>query len=193
MITQSKIEKRELILETATRLFVERGFHATPTSAITKEAGMSAGILFHYFKTKDDLIVQLYVDIKMEFTDCVLKDVDTLKAGISKLRLIWSNSWKWGLENPQKFAFLRQADNTIYSEQIRNHPDIIKKYEWFFEYIETYKQNRFIKNTDTLFLMNVMFGLITSMVTQLRLNPELENNTLFQEQAWEMFYNCLKP
>lgn len=193
MITQSKIEKRELILETATKLFVERGFHATPTSAITKEAGMSAGILFHYFKTKDDLIVQIYVAIKMEFTSCVLKDVDTLKAGISKLRLIWLNSWKWGLENPEKFDFLKQADNSTYYEKIKSHPDIIQKYEWFHNYIETYKQERFVKNTDTVFIMNVMFSLIVTMVNQLRLKPELKTDSLFLEQAWEMFYNALKP
>jgi len=193
VITQSKIEKRDLILETATKLFVERGFHATPTSAITKEAGMSAGILFHYFKTKDDLIVQLYVDLKMEFTGCILKDVDTLKAGISKLRLIWTNSWKWGLKNPLKFDFLRQADNSIYSEKIKSHPDIVEKYAFFFDYIEIYKQERYVKNTDTIFIMNMMFGMIVAMVNQLQDNPELENNTLFQEQAWEMFYNCLKP
>lgn len=193
MITQSKLEKRQLILETATRLFVERGFHATPTSAITKEAGMSAGILFHYFKTKDDLIVELYVDLKMEFTSSVLKDVDTLKAGISKLRLIWLNSWQWGLENPLKFDFLRQADNSIYSEKIKNHPDIVEKYGWFCNYIETYKQERFVKNTDTIFIMNIMFGMIVAMVNQLRLKPELKTDALFLEQAWEMFYNSLKP
>ncbi|SNR40574.1 transcriptional regulator, TetR family [Lutibacter agarilyticus] len=193
MITQSKFEKRLLILETATKLFVERGFHATPTSAITKEAGMSAGILFHYFKTKDDLIVQLYVDLKMEFTGSVLKDVDTLKAGISKLRLIWLNSWKWGLENPLKFDFLRQADNSIYSEKIKSHPDIVEKYAWFCNYIETYKQERFVKNTDTIFIMNMMFGMIVAMVNQLRCKPELKTDTLFLEQAWEMFYNSLKP
>lgn len=193
MNTQSKTKKRDQILETATKLFVERGFHGTPTSAITNEAGMSAGILFHYFKTKDDLIIQLYVDLKMEYTSCILKDVDTLKAGISKLRLIWMNSWKWGIENPLKFDFLRQADNSTYSEKIKVHPDIVNKYEWFFTYIETYKNDRFIKNTDTLFIMNVMFCLIVSMVNQLRLNPELEKNSLFLEQAWEMFYNCLKP
>ena len=58
--------RREQLLETAMRLFVERGFNATPTSAITKEVGMSAGILFHYFKTKDDLIDELYVSTKKE-------------------------------------------------------------------------------------------------------------------------------
>ena len=193
MISQFKLDKRQLILETATKLFVERGFHATPTSAITKAAGMSTGILFHYFKTKDDLIVQLYVDLKMEFTDSVLKDVDTLKAGISKLRLIWLNSWKWGLENPLKFDFLRQADNSIYSEKIKSHPDIVEKFGGFCNYIETYKLERFVKNTDTVFIMNIMFGMIVAMVNQLRLKPELESDTLFLEQAWEMFYNALKP
>ncbi len=193
MITQSKIEKRQLILETATKLFVERGFHATPTSAITKEAGMSAGILFHYFKTKDDLIVQLYVDIKKEFTGCVLKDVDTLKAGVSKLRLIWLNSWKWGLENPMKFQFLRQADNSIYYDKIKTHPEIVEKYEWLSNYIETYKQQRFIKNTDTIFILNMMFGMIIAMVNQLQLKPELKTDALFLEQAWEMFHNSIKP
>lgn len=192
MITQSKIEKREQILETATRLFVERGFHATPTSAITKEAGVSAGILFHYFKTKDDLIIQLFVELKKEFTMAVLKDVDTLSAGLSKLRIIWMNSWKWGLENPLKFDFIKQADNSIYSERIKNHPEINEKYQLFYNYIQSFKEARFIKNTNTNFIMNVMFGLIISMVNQLRLNPELEKDSLFQEQAWEMFYNCLK-
>lgn len=180
-------------METSTKLFVERGFHATPTSAITKEAGMSAGILFHYFKTKDDLIVQLYIDLKMDFTGCVLNDVDALKSGISKLRLIWLNSWRWGLENPIKFDFLRQADNSIYSEKIKSHPDIIQKYEWFYKYIDDYKQQRFLKNTDTIFIMNSMFGMIVAMVNQLRIKPELKSDTLFLEQAWEMFYNSIKP
>ena len=34
------MDKKQLLLEAATKLFVERGFHATPTSAISKEAGV---------------------------------------------------------------------------------------------------------------------------------------------------------
>ena len=41
--------------------------------------------------------------------------------------------------------------------------------------------------------MNIMFGMIVAMVNQLRLKPELESDALFLEQAWEMFYNALKP
>ena len=70
---------------------------------------------------------------------------------------------------------------------------MLKSLEGFCNYIETYKQERFVKNTDTVFIMNIMFGMIVAMVNQLRLKPELESDTLFLEQAWEMFYNALKP
>jgi len=187
------MDKREQLLAAATKLFVERGFHATPTSAISKEAGVSAGILFHYFKTKDDLITDLYVDLKKEYTNVILKDLDKLTSDVSKIRLIWSNSWNWGLENPIKFQFLLQADNSIYSESIKNHPEIIAKYQLFGEIIQGYIDNKVITNIDIYFLMQSMFALITSIIKHLTLNPALKNDQAFIEKAWELFYNYLKP
>ena len=84
------MDKRELLLEAATKLFVERGLHATPTSAISKEAGVSAGILFHYFKTKNDLIDELYVSIKKEYTSCILNDIDKITSSNQILNWIIS-------------------------------------------------------------------------------------------------------
>jgi len=46
---------RSLILKTAIRLFARHGFDRTSTAAIADEAGVSQGILFHYFKTKEKL------------------------------------------------------------------------------------------------------------------------------------------
>lgn len=187
------MDKRELLLEAATRLFVERGFHATPTSEISKKAGVSVGILFHYFKTKDDLITALYVSLKKEYTGCVLNDIDKITSDISKLRLIWSNSWNWGLENPLKFQFLLQADNSTYSSTIKNHPEIIAKYELFNNLIQNYITKNIIKDMDSYFLMSSMFALITTMVNQITAFPELKNDQIFIEQTWKMFYNYLKP
>jgi len=53
-------DKRNAILDAATRLFAERGLTAAPTSEISKQAGIAEGTLFTYFKTKDDLINALY-------------------------------------------------------------------------------------------------------------------------------------
>ena len=193
MITQLKVDKKELLLEAATKLFVERGLHATPTSAISKEAGVSAGILFLYFKTKDVLIDELYVSIKKEYTSYILNDIDKVKSDLGKLRLIWSNSWNWALDNKLKFRFLLQVDNTSCSESVKLHPEIIAKYEMFRAFIQEYIDNELIKDMDIQFLMSSMFGLITAMIKHITEFPELRNDQVFIEQAWEMYYNYLKP
>ena len=57
-------DKREAILQAATRLFAIRGLSATPTSAISNAAGIAEGTLFTYFSTKTDLCNAAYRRIK---------------------------------------------------------------------------------------------------------------------------------
>lgn len=52
-------EKKKRILIAALKEFSEKGYEQASTNSIVKEAGISKGILFHYFKTKRDLY--LYV------------------------------------------------------------------------------------------------------------------------------------
>ena len=49
--------RRELILETAVRLFRERGYHATGIDKIIAESGVAKMTLYRYFKSKDELIL----------------------------------------------------------------------------------------------------------------------------------------
>ena len=64
--------KKEAILNTALKLFVENGFHGTATGKIAQEAGVGTGTLFTYFKTKDELVLSLYVSIKIEMMEYLL-------------------------------------------------------------------------------------------------------------------------
>lgn len=57
-------QTRVLILETALRLFRERGFEQTTMRLIASEAGVSVGNAYHYFASKDELILSLYGDIQ---------------------------------------------------------------------------------------------------------------------------------
>jgi AcrR family transcriptional regulator len=49
-------EKHWAIIEAAIKVFSEKGFSAGRTSEIAKEAGVSEGTIFNYFKTKQDLL-----------------------------------------------------------------------------------------------------------------------------------------
>ncbi|WP_153456725.1 TetR/AcrR family transcriptional regulator [Streptomyces smaragdinus] len=53
-------ETRTLILETAMRLFQERGYHKTTMRAIAAEAGVSVGNAYYYFDSKAALITGFY-------------------------------------------------------------------------------------------------------------------------------------
>ncbi len=48
--------QRRTILETAGRLFAERGFHQTGISALCEAVGMSPGGLYRYFRSKSEII-----------------------------------------------------------------------------------------------------------------------------------------
>ncbi|MCX7570301.1 TetR/AcrR family transcriptional regulator [Tumebacillus sp. DT12] len=56
-------EKHLKILEAAVRVFSEKGFSASRTSEVAKEAGVSEGTIFNYFKTKKDLLRGLLVPL----------------------------------------------------------------------------------------------------------------------------------
>ena len=53
-------QTRQLILETALRLFRERGYAETTMRAIAKEAGVAVGNAYYYFDSKEHLVQGFY-------------------------------------------------------------------------------------------------------------------------------------
>jgi AcrR family transcriptional regulator len=105
---QKSSENREKILATALALFTERGFFGTPTSLISKEAGVATGTLFFYFPTKEELIDTLYRRIKGEAAQAMCHDLNTKKTAKAKLRRLGFNAVEWGIRNPAKLKFMEQ-------------------------------------------------------------------------------------
>ncbi len=54
------MDKKAQIIEIATRLFAERGFENTPLSLICEEAKVSKGLIFHHFKSKNELLRAIF-------------------------------------------------------------------------------------------------------------------------------------
>lgn len=48
--------RREQLMEAGLRLFAELGFENTSISLIAREAGISKGLMYNYFKSKDELL-----------------------------------------------------------------------------------------------------------------------------------------
>jgi AcrR family transcriptional regulator len=56
------LDKRRLILDAAIRVLARQGFHATRVSDIADEAGVAYGLVYHYFKSKDEVLNELFTE-----------------------------------------------------------------------------------------------------------------------------------
>lgn len=52
-------EKRALIMDVALERFANNGFHATTINHIAKQAGISKGLMYNYFKSKEELLMEI--------------------------------------------------------------------------------------------------------------------------------------
>jgi TetR/AcrR family transcriptional repressor of nem operon len=52
-------DTRQRLLETAFQLFHEQGYHATGVATILREAGVNPGSMYHFFSSKDDLLLKV--------------------------------------------------------------------------------------------------------------------------------------
>ena len=55
-------EKRRQILDAAVRVFARSGYHSCRVGDITEEAGVAHGLLYHYFKSKDEVLEAVFRD-----------------------------------------------------------------------------------------------------------------------------------
>jgi len=53
-------DKRELILQAAVRVFARRGYRTCRVGEIAAEAGVSHGLLYHYFRSKDEVLETIF-------------------------------------------------------------------------------------------------------------------------------------
>ena len=59
---QYRDARRREILEAAGRCFAEKGFHSTSMQDFFEASGLSAGLVYRYFRSKDELIATLAAD-----------------------------------------------------------------------------------------------------------------------------------
>lgn len=55
------MDKREQLIDIATKLFSERGYENTPLSVVCEKANVSKGLISHHFKSKDGLLREIFL------------------------------------------------------------------------------------------------------------------------------------
>ena len=62
MAETAALDKRRMILDAAIRVLARQGYHGTRVSDIADEAGVAYGLVYHYFKSKDEVLNELFTE-----------------------------------------------------------------------------------------------------------------------------------
>jgi len=95
-----RLEKKQLILDASLELFANKGYHTTSISKIATSAGISKGLIYNYFKSKEEILSEL---INRGFNE-IIKNFDTNKDGTLEtyeLKLYIETTFKQLKENTE--------------------------------------------------------------------------------------------
>jgi TetR/AcrR family transcriptional regulator, fatty acid metabolism regulator protein len=73
---QAAADRRRQILDAAVRVFARQGFHGCRVSDIADEAGVAYGLVYHYFRSKEEVLDTLF----LERWDVLVATIDEVAA-----------------------------------------------------------------------------------------------------------------
>ncbi len=78
--------KPQQILDAAIRVFARNGYYNSRVSDIAREAGVAAGTIYLYFKTKDDILVTLFREKMAEWVAHARREIASEPDAVAKIR-----------------------------------------------------------------------------------------------------------
>ena len=172
--------------------FTERGFHGTPTSLIAKEAGVATGTLFHYFKTKEELIDILYLEIKKESGTVLSNAANCGDDCREKLDHITQALAEWGLENSRKIYFMQQF---CYSPFVSStpHEEGTSNFAFLTDFIRIGIQEGWLRDhPPELIRFIVASGLMDAVLAAAREEEEEKQRDVLKHSIDLILYGVLK-
>ncbi len=186
--TNLEPEKRERIVNAALNEFALRGYEKASTNEIVKEAEISKGLLFHYFKSKKQLFLYLYDFGIQIFQHEFIKRIDyeeqeffTKMRQISKVKLDLHRKY------PQLFKFILEAyletNKEIKDElESRNSMVLMININRLFQNIDTSKFREGIELKEILNIISwTIEGMVNEEIKKCKvLKKELDYDQLFE-------------
>ncbi|MGA2918751.1 TetR/AcrR family transcriptional regulator [Methanoregula sp.] len=184
-------EKQEAILDTALILFTERGFFGTPTSMISKEAGVATGTLFFYFKTKEDLIDTLYRRIKEEAAQAMCRGMDKEKGTKARIRRLGINAVEWGSQYPAKMKFMEQFAHSPFVSTTAQEEGM-SHFLFLQDLVQEGIREGAIRDLDPPLLFCMMASSLSGLIARVSMTDDPAERGAIIEQGLDIVWNGLK-
>lgn len=165
----------EKILQTGIILFAKRGFAAAKTTEIVKEAGISQGLLYHYFPDKEKLYEECVRRCIRKSKEYIIANIDEMTSAADQI--IHFTEKLFGQLEKRDVLFYQFILLIRLTLEMKNE-DLVREYEdfpikYFSKIIEDAQREGRAVEGDSVILANLYFSIIKGICIQL-MNPEAQ-------------------
>lgn len=169
-----KEERRQEILNVGLDLFIQKGYAATRTAEIARAVGMSEGLLFHYFETKEKLYITL-LQIAVNGKDSIfeLKEGTPLSFFEETAKTIFDCIKKDPFAAKLFVLMSRAQYDAALSEELRHFFMRQKDMEFSVNLIQQGQKEGSIREGNAIALATAFFMAIQGIAEHIARNPEM--------------------
>ncbi|MBU1157244.1 MAG: TetR/AcrR family transcriptional regulator [Proteobacteria bacterium] len=190
------MSRKQDIIDAATELFSQNGYHATSTHQVAKLAEVSEGIIFYYFKTKEDILIEIFYDSFDNFLESLRRAMDEAPTGLDALRA-WVGAHFEAINSRAKNILLlvRDFPASLGNEDSPHRQGILRRVNKLHQHLVTMVQrgqkDGSIGSCDpeltALVLRSLLIGYTRVAMLESPHPPE------FAEALWEFCLRALNP
>jgi AcrR family transcriptional regulator len=112
-------DKIDSIFKSTLLLIKDNGFHGTPMSQIAKHADVAIGTIYHYFPSKDNLILELFQYCRKQLYAYIFQNVSQDMSYKEQFYNVFKSFSLFHIEKREYSCFFEQFYNSPYNETVR--------------------------------------------------------------------------
>lgn len=165
-IPLGKIKKHDKITQVSLELIAERGFHGVPMSMIANKAGVGAGTIYRYFKSKDLLIKELHRNLEEKIRSVLYEGYDLEKPLKERFQYLIRQLLRYFIKNPLHFRYMEQYFNSPYGISLRRDRLLGKSgnHDILINIFKQGKKQKMLKELPDAVLFSVALGPLISLI-----------------------------
>jgi len=156
------MNKKEKITQTTLQLIVDQGIQATPMSQISRVSGVAMGTIYHHFSSKKEIINFIYLELKKDFGEAILKDVVQNNEYKEQFFQIWKNIFEFYRGNELKFKFSQYVGNLPIIDDATKEEGLTF-YAPAIAFLEKGVQLKWLKQVDINLLVETVHGSVVAL------------------------------
>jgi AcrR family transcriptional regulator len=172
--------KIQQVFAATLKLVVKSGVAGITMRQIAKEAKMATGTLYIYFKDKDELINQLYASCRASSVNAYFKGYSDPMPFKKGFKIIWNNILYHRVDNFDVAVFMEQCYHSPFiSESTKEMSRQLL--QPLFKLIDKGKEEKVLKDLDTVLLLIFMMGSITEVIKYVNYHKKKITNDMIKD------------